>query len=210
MRRPPARGHAPGGGSARPSRSSPPPVPGGPGRGCWNEQLIRYAGYRAPAARVLGDPRYVDFTDTARALGWPRRARRRFDVLPLWSSAAASTRAGPQFYEVPGDAVLEVPLAHPEHPWFADLGLRWHAVPAISNMRLEIGGVTYPAAPFNGWYMGTEIGARNLADTDRYDLLPVIAEAMGLDTSQRPHPLAGPRAGRAEQPPSCTPSTRPA
>jgi len=25
-------------------------------------------------------------------------------------------------------------------PWFADLGLRWHAVPAISNMCLEIGG----------------------------------------------------------------------
>ncbi|TWF77563.1 nitric oxide synthase oxygenase subunit [Pseudonocardia hierapolitana] len=49
--------------------------------------------------------------------------------------------------------------------------------------RLEIGGVTYPAAPFNGWYLGTEIGARNLVDADRYDLLPVIAERLGLDTS---------------------------
>ena len=39
-------------------------------------------------------------------------------------------------------------------------------------MCLEIGGICYPAAPFNGWYMGTEIGARNLADTDRYDQLP--------------------------------------
>ena len=37
-------------------------------------------------------------------------------------------------------------------------------MPAISNMPLSIGGVTYPAAPFNGWYLGTEIGARNLAD----------------------------------------------
>src|SRR5207248_46258 len=66
---------------------------------------------------------------------------------------------------------------------FAELGLRWHAVPAIANMRLTIGGVHYPLAPFNGWYMGTEIGARSLADQDRYDLLPVLAGRLGLDTS---------------------------
>jgi nitric-oxide synthase len=38
-------------------------------------------------------------------------------------------------------------------------------------------------APFNGWYLGTEIGARNLADTDRYNLLPLVAHRMGLDTT---------------------------
>ena len=94
--------------------------------------------------------------------------------------------------------MLEVPLTHPDLDWFAELGLRWHAVPAISNMRLEIGGVRYPAAPFNGWYMGTEIGARNLADADRYDLLPVVAARMGLDTAQRPVAVARPGAGGAE------------
>jgi nitric-oxide synthase, bacterial len=62
--------------------------------------------------------------------------------------------------------------------------LRWHAVPAISDMRLTIGGVHYPMAPFNGWYMGTEIGARNLADADRYDMLPVVAARLRLDTSR--------------------------
>jgi nitric-oxide synthase len=50
-------------------------------------------------------------------------------------------------------------------------------------MRLSVGGIDYPLAPFNGWYMGTEIGARNLADTDRYNLLPVVARRLGLDTS---------------------------
>ena len=30
--------------------------------------------------------------------------------------------------------------------------------------------------------MGTEIGARNLGDVDRYNLLPLIAKAMELDT----------------------------
>ena len=42
--------------------------------------------------------------------------------------------------------------------------------------------MTYPAAPFNGWYLGTEIGARNLVDADRYNLLPVVADRLGLDT----------------------------
>jgi nitric-oxide synthase len=87
-----------------------------------------------------------------------------------------------ELHPVPDDAVLEVPLVHPDMEWFADLRLRWHAVPAISNMPLRVGGITYPAAPFNGWYMNTEIGARNLADADRYDLLPVIAQRMRLDT----------------------------
>ena len=26
---------------------------------------------------------------------------------------------------------------------------------------LKIGGITYPTAPFNGWYMVTEIAVRN-------------------------------------------------
>jgi nitric-oxide synthase len=50
-------------------------------------------------------------------------------------------------------------------------------------MMLEIGGVQYTAAPFNGWYMGTEIAARNFADENRYNLLPTVAKMMGLDTS---------------------------
>ena len=102
-------------------------------------------------------------------------------MLPL---LIAADGADPELFELPPDAVLEVPLGHPELAWFADLRLRWHAVPAISNMPLAIGGITYPAAPFNGWYLGTEIGARNLADADRYDLLPVVA-ASGWGSTPR-------------------------
>jgi nitric-oxide synthase len=161
-----------------------PDGPSGPGPRIWNEQLVRYAGYRA-GGKVLGDPRYVGFTDTARSLGWtPPTPMGRFDVLPLVVTGGGEHAAGgPQMVEVPREAVLEVALHHPDHAWFAEMGLRWHAVPAISNMKLDIGGITYPAAPFNGWYMATEIGARNLADTERYDLLAEVAEAMGLDTS---------------------------
>jgi len=50
-------------------------------------------------------------------------------------------------------------------------------------MYLEIGGIRYTAAPFNGWYMETEIGARNFADDYRYNMLPKVASCMGLDVS---------------------------
>ncbi|MEV5712541.1 nitric oxide synthase oxygenase [Amycolatopsis mediterranei] len=158
-----------------------PDTPDAPGPRIHNEQLIRYAGYRLEDGSVLGDPRYAEFTEQVRRLGWrPPERRGSFDVLPLLIEAAPGE---PRLFTLPPDVVLEVPLTHPDHRWFAGLGLRWHAVPAISDLPLEIGGVTYPAAPFNGWYLGTEIGARNLADEQRYDLLPVVAELMGLDTA---------------------------
>ncbi|MDT5000757.1 MAG: nitric-oxide synthase, bacterial, partial [Mycobacterium sp.] len=158
-----------------------PDEPGRPGPRIWNEQLIRYAGYRQPDGSVLGDPRYLEFTDMVDAMGWQRPDEpTAFDVLPL---VIQSGDQGPNLYPVATDDVLEVPLSHPEFPWFARLGLKWHAVPAISNMTLRIGGISYPAAPFNGWYMGTEIGARNLGDRDRYNLSKVAAELMGLDTT---------------------------
>ncbi len=158
-----------------------PDRPDAPGPRILNDQLIRYAGHRTASGGIRGDAGQVAFTDRAIALGWqPPDPPGRFDVLPLLIASGAGE---PELHDLPSDAVLEVPLSHPELDWFADLRLRWHAVPAISNMPLSIGGITYPAAPFNGWYMGTEIGARNLADADRYDLVPVIGERMGLDTS---------------------------
>ena len=40
-------------------------------------------------------------------------------------------------------------------------------------MSLDCGGLEYTAIPFNGWYMGTEIGARDLCDTGRYNMSEV-------------------------------------
>ncbi|MCP3818742.1 nitric oxide synthase oxygenase [Streptomyces sp. A3M-1-3] len=161
-----------------------PETPERPAPHIWNEQLVRYAGYETGAGTgtggVVGDPRNVGITAAAQRLGWPGGPGTPFDVLPL---IVQGSNDKPRWFELPADAVLEVDLDHPEDRWCADWGLRWHAVPAIANMCLEIGGICYPAAPFNGWYMGTEIGARNLADTDRYDLLPRIAAHLGLDTS---------------------------
>ncbi|MFD7593392.1 nitric oxide synthase oxygenase [Kitasatospora sp. NPDC059812] len=156
-----------------------PDRPGHPAARIVNQQLVRYAGHRVGDA-VVGDPAGTALAARARDLGW-KCAEDRFEVLPLLVQERPDER--PRWYELPDDTTLEVPLTHPAYDWFADLGLRWYAVPAISDMTLEIGGVRYPAAPFNGWYMGTEIGARNLADADRYDLLGTVAERLGLDTS---------------------------
>ncbi|NYI06961.1 nitric oxide synthase oxygenase [Allostreptomyces psammosilenae] len=167
------------GGRIRPTITIfPADAPDGPLVRIWNDQLIRYAGYLTPDGHRIGDGQYTRFTSLVGALGW-RGAGTPFDVLPL----LIETRQGVSLHPVPRDAVAEVRLSHPEFPWFADLGLRWHAVPAISNMRLEIGGVSYSAAPFNGWYMETEIGARNLVDPHRYNVLPLLGRMMGLDMS---------------------------
>lgn len=142
----------------------------------WNHQLIRYAGYETEHG-ILGDPHSLDFTKKCEEMGW-RGEGTRFDVLPLVIQVDGKE---PELFEIDKELVLEVPLRHPDYSWFEELKLKWYAVPFISDMMLEIGGIEYTAAPFNGWYMGTEIGARNLADEFRYDLLPLIAEQMGLN-----------------------------
>jgi nitric-oxide synthase len=168
------------GGKIRPVITVFPTVnPGSEGIRIWNPQLIRYAGYRQADGSVKGDPLNCALTEAVRSLGWRGGAGTPFDVLPLVIQFPGRS---PRLFELPPDAVVEVPIAHPDLDWFASLGLKWHALPALSCMRLEIGGVNYTAAPFNGWYMGTEIGARNFADEFRYNMLPVIAGKMGLDT----------------------------
>jgi nitric-oxide synthase len=167
------------GGKIRPMMSVfAPQAPDAPGIRIWNPQVIRYAGYRQVDGSVLGDPSHVELTEVIRELGWRGGQGTPFDILPL---VIQMPDQPPRLFELPRDAVLEVPISHPDYAWFDALGLKWHALPLISNMRLEIGGVSYSAAPFNGWYMGTEIGARNFGDEGRYNILPVIAELMGLD-----------------------------
>ncbi len=143
-----------------------------------NHQLIRYAGYETDGG-VIGDPASVSFTKACMDMGWKGEGTH-FDVLPL---VVQSGGGEPLLRSIPPELVLEVPLTHPDYPAFEHLGLRWYAVPIISDMDMVIGGIRYIAAPFNGWYMATEIGARNFADVNRYNALPRVAELMGLSTA---------------------------
>lgn len=143
-----------------------------------NYTLLMYAGYRE-GDRVIGDPKNVDFTRYCESLGWKGRGGD-FDVLPV----VYSVDEGPdQWYQIPEALVSEVEISHPEYAWVAELGLKWYKLPVISFMGLRVGGVLYPAAPFNGWYMLDEIATRNFGDEQRYNTLPVFAEHLKLDRS---------------------------
>ena len=142
-----------------------------------NHQLLRYAGYETDGA-VVGDPASVKMTRLCTELGW-KGAGTAFDILPLVVQLEGGE---PRWFDIPERLVLRVRIEHPDFPEIGELGLQWYAVPIVSDMRLEIGGIDYTAAPFNGWYMGTEIGARNLADEFRYNMLPRVAAALGLNT----------------------------
>jgi nitric-oxide synthase len=157
-----------------------PDTPERPGPRILNSQAVRYAGYRTPADGITGDPLNVPLTELATSLGWAGEGTA-FDVLPL---IVIDHDERLHRFQVPRDAVLEVPISHPDFGWFAELGLRWYAVPVITDMYLDAGGIRYPCAPFNGWYQASsEVGVRNLGDPDRYNMLPAVAAGMGLDMS---------------------------
>ena len=149
-----------------------------------NQQLTRYAGFRQADGTVVGDPDSVALTQRLQDQGWTGpNTPDAFVPLP-WSIWTNDQEHAPidVFAQHP-DWLYEVDLTHQELADFKTLGLKWYAVPSISEMALVIGGITYPCAPFNGWYMGTEIGARNLADENRYHVLPDVAKCMGITTS---------------------------
>ena len=146
----------------------------------WNSQLVRYAAYEMPDGSVCGDRANLDLTRAIMGLGWtPPEPRGAYDILPLVIEMPGEA---PKVYPIDPKEVLEVSISHPTEPKIAALGMKWCAVPAISNFHLEIGGIVYGCAPFNGWFMGTEI-ARDLWESGRYDHAKSIADALGLDTS---------------------------
>ena len=60
--------------------------------------------------------------------------------------------------------------------------MQWYAIPAVSNMELSLGGLLYTGIPFSGWYADSEI-VRNMTDESRYNQLPIIAQRLGMSTS---------------------------
>ena len=90
----------------------------------------------------MGDPVNLSFTALCVKLGWtPPSTKSDFDILPLILSDNIIGHDRPQVFEIPPDAILEAPIHHPEHELFSSLNLRWYALPAISNMGIDIGGV---------------------------------------------------------------------
>ena len=147
-----------------------------------NHQLIRYAGFKNNDGTVLGDPHSLKFTQALEQHGWQPLEKTPFTPMPWLIQINGETQDPYPVLEDKPHLLTEVEIEHPENKAFKSLGLKWYSTPILSDMALRIGGIHYPCAPFNGWYMGTEIGARNLADETRYNYLPKIAEIFQLDT----------------------------
>ncbi|MCT7981761.1 nitric oxide synthase oxygenase [Laspinema sp. A4] len=146
----------------------------------WNSQLFRYAAYTQPDGSILGDPANLDLTNAIIKLGWqPPQLPTAYDILPVVIEVPGQA---PQMYHWQREEVLEVEIEHPTVPEFKAIGMRWYAIPAISNFSVHIGGVTYGCMPFNGWYMDTEI-MRDFLDETRYNKMEEIAQVLKLDTS---------------------------
>ena len=96
-----------------------------------------------------------------RKLWTPPKLRTAFDVLPLVIKVPGKAR--PFVHPLPQALIFEVPIEHPTRPEITALGYRWTTVPAISNFKMNLGGVVYGNMPFNGWFMTTEI-VRNLME----------------------------------------------
>ncbi|WP_279350596.1 nitric oxide synthase oxygenase [Erythrobacter litoralis] len=143
-----------------------------------SEQITQYACHQIPGGGWLGDRQNIEATQIAKSMGWqPEGEPGKFDLLPWFLRDRQGRRIR---YDLRPGSVREVDIVHPDRPGFAELGLKWYAVPVVSGMILTIGGVDYPCAPFNGFYMGTEIASRNFADVQRYDLLADAAQALDI------------------------------
>ena len=147
-----------------------------------NHQLIRYAGFKKEDGTILGDPHSLNFSEKLATLGWQPSKKTAFTPMPWLIQINGEIQDPYSVFEEHPNLLTEVQIEHPENSAFKELGLKWYSTPILSDMALLIGGIHYPCAPFNGWYMGTEIGARNLADENRYDYLPQIAKIFELDT----------------------------
>ncbi|TVY82958.1 Inducible nitric oxide synthase [Lachnellula suecica] len=131
-----------------------------------------------PDGKVMGDPSHVQLTKDTMALGWtPPNPKTKWDVLPLVVMAEDDA---PAFADLPADITRLVPIRHQTYEGFEHLDLNWVKFPALSRTGFDIGGIQYTAAPFFGWFMDSEIGVRNLADTFRYNALPDVAKAIGF------------------------------
>jgi len=147
----------------------------------WNDQLMRYAAHHATDSSVIGDPVNLDFTTMLKEnenFQWKPKHIGAFDYLPV---VVQGKEQPPEMFEFPETFDANVDMWHPYYPFIAEMKLKWYSVPLVCNLDLQIGGLTYTAAPFNGWYTTSEV-VRDLADEHRYDILKKVAACMGLDT----------------------------
>lgn len=143
----------------------------------WNIQFTAYACYETEDGGFMGDPATKHLTKALiEKMGWiPPEPRSQWDLLPL---VIEKDGEPPKMYELPSCYSVQIMITHPTNEAFNQLGLRWHAVPTISNFAVKIGGIDYVCNAFNGWYVEMEI-ARDL--WERMEKQKEISRCFNLD-----------------------------
>ena len=145
----------------------------------WNGLITGFAAYEQEDGSIVGDPNHLEITKFCQKLGWKGKGGM-FDFLPMLLSGADGV---PHYYEIPEKYVMRIKIRHPTNTGINSMNLEWFGLPGVSSMMAEIGGIQFPAAPFAGWYQGTEVASRDFLDPQRYNLLEPLGMAMGLDMS---------------------------
>lgn len=83
-----------------------------------------------PDGSVLGDPANLALTNAIIKFGWPPEPRPAYDILPVVIELPGQE---PKMYHWQPDEVPEVLIEHLTVPAFKEIGMRWYAIPAISN-----------------------------------------------------------------------------
>merc|ERR1711892_718683 len=143
----------------------------------WNGLITGFAAYEQEDGSIIGDPSTLGVTKFCQKLGWKGKGGM-FDFLPMLFSGADGV---PHYYDIPEKYLLRIKIQHPTIEGINSLNLQWFGLPGVSSMMLECGGIQFPAAPFAGWYQGSEVASRDLLDPQRYNLLEPLGMAMGLD-----------------------------
>lgn len=152
----------------------------GPGVRVWNRLILSFAGHTQENGEIVGDPSNVFLTDLAKEMGWKPKGEA-FELLPL---IITDGNENTEWFELPEDLKSYViDIKHSSIPAISELGIKWYAIPSVSFMLLEAGGIQYTGAPIAGFYQDTEVSIMDLLATSRYNLLETVGRAMGLDVN---------------------------
>ena len=146
----------------------------------WNGTVLSFAGFLKENGDIVGDPKNVDLTNLAKSFGWTPKVGK-FVLLPLMITDAYEHI---EIFELPEDIKgYIVDISHPTEPDITNLGLKWYAIPSVSSMMLEAGGVQYTCTQIAGFFQDTEVSVLNLLAESRYNLMESIGRKLNLDVS---------------------------
>lgn len=151
-----------------------------------SSHLFQYAGYMDKEnGIVLGDPSNVEYTNylIETNLWSPPSTRGAYDLLPLVLKMPHIDK--PFVYILPRDITKhEVVLEHARYPGVKGICLKCAPIPFVMNYSMNLGGLVYPCAPFNGCFSPAEKSS-TLLYCKKYGIRSLLGNTMGYQTEDK-------------------------